>query len=215
MKVAQLSNRPLSSLFCSCFSLSWLAVSPSRAFLLSVSTHAPVTVSYEGPDAVVAQVSTTLRWVTGWPKVLNVPSIFVFPSQTLKPQQAPTRLLRQQRSWRRTADWCESRKRERSSSGYRRKKKKSKVIGFVQRICYSYLPKNNFCIKYVNGNVPSTTLLKSLLNYSQGNVVVINETKACELFKKYAYSIYIYNKNKKDHTAHYILWALTVRLAFF
>ncbi len=49
--------------------------------------------------------------------------------QTLKARQAPTQPLRQQRSWRRTADWCESRKRERSSSGYRGRKRKSKIIG--------------------------------------------------------------------------------------
>lgn len=55
-------------------------------------------------------------------------SIFVFSSrQTLKARRAPTRLPRRQRSWRRTADWCESRRRKRSSSGYRGRKRRSKI----------------------------------------------------------------------------------------
>ena len=88
---------------------------PYQAALFSVLLRSFPVTSSQHP------INVNVTWNTNF-------IIFAFSSrQTLKARLAPTRLLRRQRSWRRTADWCESRRRKRSSSGYRGRKRRSKM----------------------------------------------------------------------------------------
>lgn len=76
-----------------------------------------------------------------WERGVRMTNIFICLSacQTLRPQQAPTQLLKQPRSLQRTAGWHGNKKREMSSSGYRGRKRRGERSENVQRITYFWL----------------------------------------------------------------------------